>query len=188
LRKISFNTSKIIETGRRAIGRDHITSQSSFLNVDQLEQLGFCLKDHELKVIQQNQTCKDICGDRVDQICGKDCMSAYRADDRYPFKNEGINYYHALNIRRETYDVCLIKTEQGLLTLIHPLRDIEQQEILTWKRVGLTKREIQICLLKNQGKTNQEIRDQLSIAKSTLKTHLNHIYHKLAHLEDYSLA
>lgn len=51
----------------------------------------------------------------------------------------------------------------------------------------LTSRELEILLLMAQGKTNQEIADQLFIALKTVKTHVSNILSKL-HVQDRTQA
>ena len=45
---------------------------------------------------------------------------------------------------------------------------------------ALSERELEILRLIARGLSNQDIMQRLVIAKSTLKTHINHIYSKLA--------
>ena len=51
----------------------------------------------------------------------------------------------------------------------------------------LTSREMEILLLMAQGKTNQEIADELFIALKTVKTHVSNILSKL-HVQDRTQA
>ena len=46
-------------------------------------------------------------------------------------------------------------------------------------REPLSDRELEVLALVEAGKTNQEIADELFVAKSTVKTHIKNIYHKL---------
>lgn len=47
------------------------------------------------------------------------------------------------------------------------------------KKLGLSKREIEVLELLSQGLSNQEIADQLFVSLNTIKTHISKIYQKL---------
>lgn len=47
------------------------------------------------------------------------------------------------------------------------------------KKYSLTEREYKVLELILTGKSNTQIQDELYIAKSTLKTHINHIFNKV---------
>ncbi|MCA1064160.1 response regulator transcription factor [Rossellomorea sp. AcN35-11] len=54
-----------------------------------------------------------------------------------------------------------------------------RQKTVTHPHEELTNRELEILLLMTQGKTNQEIADELFIALKTVKTHVSNILSKL---------
>jgi two-component system, NarL family, response regulator LiaR len=54
-----------------------------------------------------------------------------------------------------------------------------RQKTVSHPHEELTNRELEILLLMTQGKTNQEIADELFIALKTVKTHVSNILSKL---------
>lgn len=48
------------------------------------------------------------------------------------------------------------------------------------KKLGLSKRELEVLELMAQGLSNQEVADQLFVSLNTTKTHISNIYSKLS--------
>lgn len=70
--------------------------------------------------------------------------------------------------------VVLSSTEKNLLGPLHPRSALEGFSAA----YGLTEREQEILKLVLDGKSQQEICDQLVIALGTVKTHIHNVYHK----------
>lgn len=89
----------------------------------------------------------------------------------YNYSNSNIKNYKIINTKY--FNNILI--ESKIFGKMYPnkyKKDIIQTE-------NLTKKESEILNLIEQGKSNNEICDELNISLSTVKTHINHIYSKL---------
>lgn len=52
-------------------------------------------------------------------------------------------------------------------------------------RIGLTSKQIEVARLKRQGKTHEEIADELGISDRTSETHLNNARNLVADYDEY---
>jgi DNA-binding NarL/FixJ family response regulator len=52
-------------------------------------------------------------------------------------------------------------------------------QINTENNLGISKRELEVLILVNQGLTNQQIADSLFVSNNTIKTHTAHLFEKL---------
>ncbi len=71
--------------------------------------------------------------------------------------------------------LILIKSNQSARANTTPPAD----EISNYLLEPLSSREIEVLVLIDEGLTNQQIAMRLSVAQSTVKTHINNIYSKL---------
>ena len=157
-----------------------------FLLLD-FEEIGICLTTHSKKVLFQNNVCKRICGDQFSNTCNL-CKD---------FSYNGIQS-HAISRFSETK--VFFSTRQilpGSLCDIYKYREKNNQELtilipitMTLKKYiqlleskGFTSREVEISILLLDKKSNIDIQQELFISKSTLKTHLNHIYSKYPNIK-----
>jgi NarL family two-component system response regulator LiaR len=60
------------------------------------------------------------------------------------------------------------------------MQDIQQQEDMPQPATALTEREVEILQYMAQGKTNQEIADELVLSERTVRTHVTNILAKLS--------
>jgi hypothetical protein len=137
--------------------------------------MGKCIKDTSGEVLFQNELCIKTCGDMNGAICSKGCMDSYS-----PIR--GMTLIKNMKVDNNEVDVVLINDGITLTTLLHyneineEVRVKETAKLLSF---GLSKSELTIFLKVLDGKKNSQIKTELFISKSTLKTHLNNIYKKL---------
>lgn len=81
-----------------------------------------------------------------------------------------------LSLRWLNLDGLLPETVLQRLHLTHPAKPADEIEPLV---EPLSSRELEVLRLIDAGLSNQQIADQLSVAASTVKTHINNIYGKL---------
>lgn len=142
-------------------------------------QLGVCLKTKEKKVLYQNESCLNTCGDMQGQICNKGCMESYAPVSGMSLMK---NYCVANGPQIDLVDAVVINHQDTLTTLLYhhdysAKEDTQlKEELLSF---GLTKSELAIFLRVQKGMKNSDIIKEFFISKSTLKTHLNNIYKKL---------
>ncbi len=138
-----------------------------------------CIKDADHRVVEQNESCKKLCGDLTGAVCDKNCMCYYRLNKEHPERSEGMQFYGNKTIEGEQYDICLVNDGERLTTLLYPLESKTQAAADALKEYHLTAREQQIALLIVQGRTNAEIAAELFINKSTVKSHINNMNRKI---------
>jgi DNA-binding CsgD family transcriptional regulator len=141
--------------------------------------IAICIKDAEKKVLQQNETCRLICGDKLAQVCEEGCMELYARDKNLQWKNWGSRVYKNSPLHGSLYDVTLLCSMDHIITFLQPLMEKYEMALAYFRDKGLTSRETEIISLTIKGITNTEICDHLVISRSTLRTHLNNIYRKL---------
>ena len=140
-----------------------------------------CLKDKSGKILSQDLHCQELCGKRTAKICRDRCM------DFYPLKLDSVDEsqngaYLTRNkkIGGEFFDIVFIVGPENIQTILVPLSEKLQAEQQYFKSHNLTQRESEILKLIGEGMQNREISEKLGIKKSTLKTHLNNAYKKIA--------
>ncbi len=147
--------------------------------VFQEDKFSVCIKDVTGKVLMQNKTCSEICGDYANKVCDIGCMELYTKDNSQQWQEWGSRVYKNSFVHNVYYDITLFCSDEYLITFLQPLKEKYEQALNYYKNMSLTKREIQVLSCLVQGKSNLAIVAELSISKSTLKTHLNNIYRKI---------
>ncbi len=147
--------------------------------VFQEDNFSVCIKDITGKVLMQNKSCTKICGNYNNKICDIGCMQLYAKDTSQQWQNWGSRVYNNSFVHNAYYDITLLCSDEYLITFLQPLKEKYKQALSYYQDINLTKREMQIITCLIQGKSNSLICRDLSISKSTLKTHLNHIYRKI---------
>ena len=137
--------------------------------------IGRCVKDVNAKVVFQNDLCIKTCGDMNGAICSEGCMESYSP-------TRGMTLMKNLRVDHHEVDAVLINDGVTLTTLLYINelnKEVRAKEIAILLSYGLSKSELNIFLKVIDGKKNSQIKTDLFISKSTLKTHLNNIYKKL---------
>lgn len=140
------------------------------------KKIGMCVKDNDGRVIEQNDVSRAVCGDHNQEKC-----------DICPVKDvpvqAGITTYKNLKIKNNSADITILNDDENKMIVFKLLAEDIQEIWERVKRESFTKKELEIIDYFLAGKTNQELIDTLTISKSTLKTHINHIYEKMPDLK-----
>jgi len=142
------------------------------------EKIGVCIKSKTMEVMYQNETCKKLCGERKSQICKDGCIALYKNDNQVGCQIDS-QHFNAKDIHGELCDIVLMHDGENLITFLLCLSEKHNAELSLFKKFGLTLRELEIVDLALKGFKNKEIAEKLYISRSTIKTHLNHIYQKI---------
>lgn len=137
--------------------------------------IGSCVKKISGEVLFQNELCVKICEDMTGAVCNKGCMLSFS-----PIK--GMTLMKEIIIGNNEVDVVIINDGFNLTTILHPNQlneEVRANEIAKLLTYGLSKSELNIFIKVLDGKKNSQIKSELFISKSTLKTHLNNTYKKL---------
>lgn len=148
----------------------------------QASHIAVCVKNANKEVLEQNELCKQICGDSLGEICERGCMALYAEDDVLQWKDWGARVYKNSHIHDAFFDVTLLLSGKNIITFLQPLKDKYEQALAHYQGKGLTRRETEVVSLTIRGDSNIDICQALSISKATLRTHLNNIYRKLRDL------
>jgi len=146
------------------------------------DNIAMCVKDNNKRVLEQNDLCREICGDCVGASCDKGCMELYAQDDSHQWKGWGSRVYKNERIHGAFCDVTLICTEKHITTFLQPLKEKYAMALAFYKSKGLTRRETEVVSFTIRGTSNTEICNRLSISRATLRTHLNNVYRKFRDL------
>ena len=153
------------------------------------ENLGICSTDANKLVLFQNNICKEICGNQTSEVCNICTNFTYNNKQNY-----SISFLPKLHFcKRQTFpngtcDVYkLSEKNYKELTILIPVSKFLNKYLHLLKNKKFTPREIEVAILILDHKSNAEIQDELFISKSTLKTHLNHMYLKLPDLKSFRL-
>ena len=141
--------------------------------------VGFCVKDRNKKVLLQNKLCIDICGKRDDAVCDIGCMNLYSNDNSQQWKENGSHVYKNTYVHNQYFDITVLASEDTLITFLQPLHSNYNEAIKFYREIGLSSKEFEVITNVIQNRTNVEICQLLDISKSTLKSHLNSIYRKV---------
>lgn len=148
--------------------------------IQTLQEVGICIKDKALKVEQQNDVCKMICGDQAGQVCDKGCIRKLKSelitDQNFSAK---MKMYKNTNVDNACVDSVIIRDGEKVVTLLIPIEDRISHQVEILNQYHLSRSEMNIIKKFLEGKSNHEIADELFISLSTLRTHLNHIYKKI---------
>ncbi len=148
----------------------------------QRSDIAVCVKDTAKKVLLQNERCRDVCGNKLGEVCTQGCMELYAEDKYQQWKDWGSRVYRNSFIHGGFYDVTLLCSSAHIITFLQPLKEKYDMALAYYREKGLTKREVEVISLTIQGISNSEICRRLSISKATLRTHLNRVYSKLRDL------
>ncbi|WP_406685785.1 response regulator [Rossellomorea vietnamensis] len=111
-------------------------------------------------------------------------VTSFLDDDKvYPALEAGAVSYMLKTSKASEIAEAVRKTHNGQ-SILEPevtgkMMTRMRQKTLSHPHEELTNRELEILLLMTQGKTNQEIADELFIALKTVKTHVSNILSKL---------
>lgn len=145
--------------------------------------LGICVKDFKGKVLQQNKTCLDICGNYLGEVCTVACMELYAKDRSQQWEDWGSRVYKNSFAHNDYFDITLLCNEKNMITFLQPLSDKYKKALSYYNKIDLTKRELEILSYVIKGVSNLDICKQLSVSKATIKTHLNNVYKKVSDQE-----
>ncbi len=134
-----------------------------------------CVSDRVSRVLEQNSTCLELCGNRVGTECERACTTV--ESGRVPVR--GISVPQRRPMPGGKSECVSIANGDKIMTILLPRDAEEKNELAGLARFGLTPREIEIIGWVVSGMTNNEICKRLAISKSTLKTHLNNLYRKM---------
>ena len=155
------------------------------LKVDQLKniitdsKIGICIKKKDHTVIHQNSDCIDICGIQYGKVCNFGCMGLLEKMNSDTLNSRSIELLQRSKVKDQLCDIAIINDGDHLFTLLLDIKNRVEVDYHLFEEYGLTSRELEVVKLRLEGRSNAEISEQLFVAKSTLKTHLNHIYQKL---------
>jgi len=155
-------------------------------------EIAICISELKKKqVFYQNNICKSICGDMESKSCNL-CKDIYFQDEQVNISS--IQPKVSTFVAKRQYiagRLCDIFkfTENNTkeITVLYPVKDMINKYLTLFKDEKFTARETEIGLLILEKKSNLEIQKKLYISKSTLKTHLNHMYQKLPDLKSIRL-
>lgn len=146
-------------------------------NPSELDGVAVCKKDTTGKVLKQNKLCKNMCGDRVGQVCTDKCMPTYATKNKR--KAQGVFHFENMKFEERDVDVVMLNDGETLTTLLIDLKEKRKSDKNFFSRFQLTDRELEIIELVIRHKSNAEIAETLFISQKTLKTHINHILKKI---------
>lgn len=142
--------------------------------------IGICVKDLERRVLEQNDECIRLCGDRRGSVCEKGCMSGYRSSSAAPSLSEGIRLSRSLAPAGSNLcEAAIVNDGERITTLLYAIERRSRQELALAAEAPLSAREREIISLVSSGVSNEDVARRLFISKATLRTHLNNIYKKL---------
>lgn len=138
-----------------------------------------CVKDNNLVVVQQNEACLKLCGDRLNSECSIGCMELYKSDTSNQWAEWGSRIYRHSFLHGHYFDATVICTSTKIITILQSLQDKYKQAVEYYRSFDLSKRELQIMEMVIKGLPNNIISEELYISVSTLRTHLKNIYTKV---------
>ena len=146
---------------------------------DSVTAVGICVKKIDQTVNFQNENCLKVCGNQNGKICDFGCIKILNRKNSEILNSPGMDLLPRSTIKGELCDVVVINDGQNLFSILLNLKDKIKIDFDYFKDFDFTQRELEVIKLRLEGKSNSEVCEILFIAKSTLKTHLNHIYQKL---------
>jgi DNA-binding CsgD family transcriptional regulator len=161
---------------------------SELNSVFDFQDVGICITTPGKKVLFQNNACKLICGDNSNQVCDL-CKHIVCKEDNLNLLPL-IDQSKSVSAQKQSLADTLvdinrfIESDQKIMTILTPADKIIQKYENHFKKIKFTPREIEIGILILKQKSNIMIQETLFISKSTLKTHLNHIYQKCPKLKN----
>lgn len=150
------------------------------IEVTDVDELIYCVKDESTKVLYQNDACIKLCSDLEGQPCSKNCMHYYSKQTASNKDKSGFHFFEKKSIEGKNFDIAILKKPGLIVSYLHPSQDGGESSKKLIETPTLTKREREILSLRlEKGLTLKEISEKLFISKATLKTHVNNINKKL---------
>lgn len=142
------------------------------------EKVGVCIKNENGVVLEQNDECTKICGNRQGKICADGCMAHGSESPKAP-RTDSFRSMKNIFPQGRSVDAVVINNNHQITTLLFDQTQSKEKKLELLNSFGLTPSEQAIVEMVVNGSTNREIAAKFGIAKSTLKSHLSHIYSKL---------
>lgn len=92
---------------------------------------------------------------------------------------DGARVFREKKISTGIYDVVVCHSREQIVSLLWPVDSRIQERKTYYESMKLTRREMEIMVLKDRGLKHKDICAQLYISLPTLKTHLQRIRAKL---------
>lgn len=139
----------------------------------EMPNVAVCVRTDTGVVVSQTAKSKLVCGDHIGDLC-RQCrpVSAIPCMDRIV---QSAHVYQRVVLQDGCHRVTVLAEA--------PVLDLDLLRLLDTG--GVTCREREVAELVLRRCTNTEILVTLLISKSTLKTHLNHLYQKIPFLKTY---
>jgi ATP/maltotriose-dependent transcriptional regulator MalT len=131
-----------------------------------------CVSDANEKIIEQSQSCKELCGVKL----GEECTTGCKYYLKLKTEEKGSILLKNKFVQNSQYDILRYYQDTKQIVFLIPR---EKEETVIDDFMTLTIKEQEVAQLIVKGYSNQEILMELNILKSTLKTHINRIYQKL---------
>ena len=144
-----------------------------------MKRIGICIKSLDKTVLYQNETCRQTCGNRKNQVCTDGCMANYKNCGAGAVFEEGIKVHKNIPSDKGLIDAVTINDGEFITSILYYKKPRVESELDFFKEFNLSKTEMAILTLILEEKKNRDITKQLNISLSTLKTHLNNIYKKI---------
>ena len=144
--------------------------------------LGICVRTVAGRVLQQNQICKNLCGDQHGIICRGGCtkfLTAVSEGEREFLESVSMRLVRNIHEDKSVCDAVVIKFPDRIITVLYPKERQIEDELKLFDGYGLTLAEKAILLMVLDGVPNTKIAKKLHISLSTVKKHLNNLYKKL---------
>jgi DNA-binding CsgD family transcriptional regulator len=106
-------------------------------------------------------------------------MEIYENDTMQQWKDWGNRTYKNCFLHERYFDVTLLCSNSHLVTILQPLEEKQAIAKEYYRKMGLSKREMEVVAHAIAGLSNTEISEKLHIANATLRTHLNNAYRKI---------
>jgi DNA-binding CsgD family transcriptional regulator len=138
----------------------------------------FCVLSEGGRVLFQNRSCRNLCGDYRWEECPRTCVSTCEGAEGKTPHGDGIRFFPNAKIGNQRFDAVFVDNGPSRMVILHPLRERQERLKDRFEARGLSPREMEVVRLGLEGWTNERIRKELGISAATLKTHLNNIYKK----------
>lgn len=136
------------------------------------EQVFFCVLDVNDVVVEQSPICQKTCGNNFGKTCHEGCQKHLKLKK----EETGSILLKNRTVHDKNFDILrYFQSDKQYIVLVPG--EVTGPEIENLKHLTVKEKEVAKLIVK--GYSNQEILVELNILKSTLKTHINRIYHKL---------
>ena len=143
------------------------------------KKIAVCIKDTAWNVLWQNSACRAVCGECRGGVCQRSCYTWFQEDPRATDGNIGIQVFRNREISGNCYDVAIACDGEEVQSVLCPTERKWKARKAHYEGIGLTARELEIKLLKDQRFSNRDVAGKCFISLATVKTHINHIRRKL---------